>query len=233
MKQLFTLLLSATCFTASAQVEFPWNPDSNGDGEIGVDDLLGMLASFGEPWGLPDPNEWASQTLQGLIEWDEELDSLQSELTQQEALLDSLLAEQLCVNQIATDVCEIGGGGNYTYQEYHYYLGGHNCRTVLYNKNAEQSRDLVMHLPVNDNCDGDEVHFIGTSTSTYQGQPIRIEFWNGNEWAVLASLPYNGDQWGVGEQYGRLAFVKARYEDGQWYWVQNASFDVPFNQPEE
>ena len=76
MKNLFTLLLTAVCFTASSQVEFPWNPDSNGDGEIGVDDLLGMLASFGEPWALPDPTVWAGETVMDLLAFEEELDSI-------------------------------------------------------------------------------------------------------------------------------------------------------------
>ena len=76
MKKLFTLILAAACSTATAQVEFPWNPDSNGDGEIGVDDLLGMLASFGESWELPDPTTWAGETVLNLLGFEAELDSL-------------------------------------------------------------------------------------------------------------------------------------------------------------
>lgn len=101
MKKLFTLLLTAACFTASAQVEFPWNPDSNGDGEIGVDDLLGMLASFGESWELPSANQWASTTLQGLLSLENELDSLGQVLQSEQFFLDSLAASLDSVNVLA------------------------------------------------------------------------------------------------------------------------------------
>ena len=84
MKHVLTLaaLVFATCCsTASAQVEFPWNPDSNSDGEIGVDDLLGMLASFGEPWELPDLEMWLDETFSSLLAWDDSLSGVEDSLT--------------------------------------------------------------------------------------------------------------------------------------------------------
>jgi uncharacterized protein (TIGR02145 family) len=52
MKKLFTLLLAAACFTASAQTEYPypWNPDGNNDGFVSMNDLLDLLAIFGSEY---------------------------------------------------------------------------------------------------------------------------------------------------------------------------------------
>ena len=52
MKKLFTLLLSAACFTASAQTEYPYpyNPDWNNDGFVSMNDLLDLLSIFGSEY---------------------------------------------------------------------------------------------------------------------------------------------------------------------------------------
>jgi len=92
MKRLLALMLCAVSLGAAAQIEFPFNPDSNGDGEIGVDDLLGMLSGFGESWTLPDENLWASSTIQNLLAFEQELDSLSSVLVNQQEVLDSTAA---------------------------------------------------------------------------------------------------------------------------------------------
>ena len=112
MKKLFALLLATACFTATAQVEFPWNPDSNGDGEIGVDDLLGMLASFGEPWELPDPTIWASESIQNLLVFQADLESMSDSLSSVEASLSELqsalqLQEENFAQTISDQVLEL------------------------------------------------------------------------------------------------------------------------------
>ena len=50
MKKLFTLLLTAACFTATAQieVEYPYNPDNQNDGHVGIEDILEILTVYGE-----------------------------------------------------------------------------------------------------------------------------------------------------------------------------------------
>ena len=53
MKHLFTSILTVVCFATYAQFpSLPYNPDENGDGLIGVVDLQGLLANYG--------NEFAS-----------------------------------------------------------------------------------------------------------------------------------------------------------------------------
>ena len=57
MNRFFTLLLAASCLTAVGQgtftQELPFNPDSNGDNLIGVQDLQSFLATYGQSYGLP------------------------------------------------------------------------------------------------------------------------------------------------------------------------------------
>ena len=50
MNRFFTLLLAASCLTAVGQVEFPWNPDGNADGSIGVEDLQDFLSVYGSTY---------------------------------------------------------------------------------------------------------------------------------------------------------------------------------------
>jgi len=57
MKHLMTLIALVVAVTAGAQGttihEYPWNPDSNNDNLIGVDDLLDFLPVFGDEFGNP------------------------------------------------------------------------------------------------------------------------------------------------------------------------------------
>ena len=47
MNRFLTFFLAASCLTAVGQTEYPYNPDENGDGLIGVADLQGLLALYG------------------------------------------------------------------------------------------------------------------------------------------------------------------------------------------
>ena len=47
MNRFFTLLLAAFCLTAVGQVTYPYNPDEDGNGQIAVGDLQGILATYG------------------------------------------------------------------------------------------------------------------------------------------------------------------------------------------
>ena len=47
MNRFFTLLLAASCLTAVGQVTYPYNPDEDGNGQIAVADLQGILSTYG------------------------------------------------------------------------------------------------------------------------------------------------------------------------------------------
>lgn len=93
MNRFFTLLLAASCLTAVGQVEFPWNPDTNDDGIVGAEDLLGLLSVYNGEWELPDPTLWATSTINALLELEAELDSVADYLAQSQAAIDSSLIE--------------------------------------------------------------------------------------------------------------------------------------------
>ena len=49
MNRFFTLLLTASCLTAVGQVdiEYPYNPDFENDGSVGIEDLMSLLSVYG------------------------------------------------------------------------------------------------------------------------------------------------------------------------------------------
>jgi len=50
-----TLMALVVAVTAGAQTEWPWNPDSNSDNIIGIDDLLSVLTVFGAEFYIEYP----------------------------------------------------------------------------------------------------------------------------------------------------------------------------------
>ena len=91
MKKAVFLLFAVISVSAYGQslIEFPYNPDSNGDGEIGVEDLLEMLGDYGGAWTLPDPNEWATGTITNLLDYESDLIELSDSLAELQTILDS------------------------------------------------------------------------------------------------------------------------------------------------
>ena len=72
MKHLLMLMALVVTVTAGAQgttiYEYPWNPDSNNDNLIGVDDLLDFLPVFGDEFGLPpEPCDYDGTPLEDLV----------------------------------------------------------------------------------------------------------------------------------------------------------------------
>lgn len=85
MKKLFTLLLVAACFTALAQieVEYPYNPDNQNDGHVGIEDILEILTVYGEEF---TPEQLIVEGT-SLTEW---IQLLSETVIQQQAQIDSL-----------------------------------------------------------------------------------------------------------------------------------------------
>ena len=52
MNRLFTLILTAASITASAQsdIDYPYNPDFENDGFVGIEDVLELLSVYGTPF---------------------------------------------------------------------------------------------------------------------------------------------------------------------------------------
>lgn len=70
MKHLMTLLALVVAVTAGAQTEWPWNPDSNSDNIIGVEDLLSVLSVFGSEFYIEYPAPTSSAYTVALVQAD-------------------------------------------------------------------------------------------------------------------------------------------------------------------
>ena len=52
MKHFLTLALFACSIVGYTQISASFNPDYNGDGYVGVDDILGVLSHYDTPWEM-------------------------------------------------------------------------------------------------------------------------------------------------------------------------------------
>jgi len=52
MKHLMTLMALVVAVTAGAQTTWPYNPDSDNDGMVTVEDLFSLLSAFGSEWAM-------------------------------------------------------------------------------------------------------------------------------------------------------------------------------------
>lgn len=108
LKDLITTIVSClVAFTLTAQevvVEYPYNPDFENDGNVGVEDLLQLLASFGMGFDVEEINideltlsDWISLFNTALIEQQAIIDSLSLSQDSNLALWDSIssLQEQM------------------------------------------------------------------------------------------------------------------------------------------
>ena len=100
MKHLITLLFATCCFTVSAQgdIDYPYNPDFENDGFVGIEDVLELLSVYGAPF-TPEQLLLDGVSLTEIIEsLQSQIDSLASYMTEgfdAIALNDSLLTEYL------------------------------------------------------------------------------------------------------------------------------------------
>ena len=100
MKHLITLLFATCCFTASAQadIDYPYNPDFENDGFVGIEDVLELLSVYGTPF-TPEQLLLEGGSLTEIIEsMQSQIDSLASYTNEgfgAIALNDSLLTEYL------------------------------------------------------------------------------------------------------------------------------------------
>ena len=100
MRKPLLLFLASVCFTASAQieVEYPYNPDFENDGFVGIEDVLELLSVYGTPF-TPEQLLLDGASLTEIIEsLQSQIDSLASYTNEGFggiALNDSLLTEYL------------------------------------------------------------------------------------------------------------------------------------------
>lgn len=82
MNRTLLALMLALCSVASSQVVYPYNPDVEPDGFIGINDLLGFLPEFGSEFSV-DSTSWTADILDAL-------EALNNEISMLELSIDSL-----------------------------------------------------------------------------------------------------------------------------------------------
>lgn len=90
LKHLLTTISCLLALILTAQevvVEYPYNPDFENDGNVGVEDLMQLLASFGMGF---DVDEITIDEV-ALSEW---LQAISETLVAQQALIDSLMSNE-------------------------------------------------------------------------------------------------------------------------------------------
>lgn len=80
MKYFLTLALFACSLVGHTQVSASFNPDYNGDGYVGVDDILGVLSHYDTPWEAGAAENMVVDSLESIIlDLTQANDSLQSQ----------------------------------------------------------------------------------------------------------------------------------------------------------
>ena len=196
MKKLFTLLLTAACFTASAQieVEYPYNPDADGNGFVSVSDILQSLSVYDDFYS---PQELIVGDSLPLSAW---IPHVNSALQEQQDVIDSLLNEYdnltdlISMEQylITSGVCSI----NYSDtpdEDFHYYVPS-SCRfvnmvTYYY---GGISTECALRLPLNGLFEGQIIEFALNARTPLSPATIRIEAFQNGEWVLVGSVNYTG-----------------------------------------
>ena len=240
MNRFLTLLLAASCLTAVGQVEFPWNPDTNDDGIVGAEDLLGLLSVYNGEWELPDPTLWATSTINALLEFQAELDSVnsiiqdaQANITSGLATLDSLVSIEVCNDyHLASQggACGIYYGGN---GDNNFYDIPNSCRVVnvitYYYGGVADSRYLV--LPEQGLFEGQTIEFtLNTRTNLYQPGPfpstgtIVIKRQSDEGLVEVGGLTYNNcNMQSCGAEY-----IFDDYSNEKFVWLSGVWTHVPY-----
>ena len=95
MKHILTIISCLLALNLTAQevvVEYPYNPDFENDGNVGVEDLMQLLASFGMGF---DVDEITIDEV-ALSEW---LQAISETLVAQQTLIDSLMSNEANSNR--------------------------------------------------------------------------------------------------------------------------------------
>ena len=204
MKHLITCLALGIAFAAGAQTEdpiiFPFNPDANYDGIIGVDDLLAMLSGYGEEVSLPEYTEWATDAVLNLLEMEaelqEELDSLNDEwaaLESAQFALDSLSNEMDAVVQSAileqvTNWC----GVYMPTTTFHTIPAG--CKMAYIYAQDFNAGGGTLRLPNEGYVEGDILTVVMGQNSIYAGN-WSIQRYNNDAWQPLSSCCGDSAGW--------------------------------------
>ena len=223
MKNIVSIFFACIVGTTFGQstVEFPWNPDTNDDGIVGAEDLLGLLSIYNGEWELPDPSVWASSTIISLVEFESDLIDYEAELSD---LSDSLaqVQDELDSVQLEIEACDRGEGlyncaqlypGNDVVQYlpedcgtvWTLHYGGGWSRTIRLPPNALSNTSILMITEIQ----------AGVSSQ------LRVEWMQNGVWSLLFSYGYH--------PYGTMKYDILKYDGTSWSRESASQTSVPFD----
>ena len=206
MKHIFSISLCFLALSLSAQIDnFPFNPDSDYDGSIGIEDLMAMLSNYGQEFELPDYNEWAVGTMYNLLEYNDSLEliadslsALQSQLSyvqdNMESYLDSAISANTSVLLNGSVYYNSSSGGTLKYVETDavFFIGCMNAQNQKYR--------FPNNVPVGKKIYA-EFNHCGSGSCAAGGNICYSQYFERKneegDWIQFGSINYNGNmtQW--------------------------------------
>ena len=205
MKRLVALMMCAVSLGAAAQVTYPYNPDANDDGFVGVSDVLESVATYGNFFV---PEEIVIGDSMNLSEW---IPVISAELVGKQNIIDSLLNEYNNLTNLlgmetylqSSGVCSINYSDGSGTGDFHYHIPA-TCRFVnmvtYYYGGVNTNRAL--RLPTTGLFDGQIIEFAINVRTPLSPTTIKIEALQNGVWTQVGSLTYTGcDQQSCQGQY--------------------------------
>jgi len=240
MKNFFTLTLCFLTLSITAQIDnFPFNPDSNSDGFISVDDLMAMLSNFGEPFELPDYTEWSTGTMNNLLEYNESLNllsdslsALQSQLSSIQENMESYLDSAINVALTAID--------DYFESVKDYYVvydGTSNCCSINiptncrhltlagWNQGSPTSTMVEVRLPLAGLFIGQTIEIRLTEVWNMNGS-VTVEGFINGDWQSVGNLSDNPN---VGPAQNEFGYLTNDYQNEKFVWNGSVWENVPIS----
>ena len=168
MKNLLACLAILAAFCANAQVndfQLPYNPDSEPDGYIGINDLLGFLPHFASEFDVDSAN-WVGQLLEQSEALSTEIEALSDSLTNALTANDELTETVDSLAQypdslswaLNRDACKVSMSSGWSYEvgincQYDFVAipnsGGWSSNTFLRLPEEVPFEDYSVHVHVN------------------------------------------------------------------------------------
>ena len=246
IKSAITLIFCILALNLTAQevvVEYPYNPDFENDGNVGVEDLMQLLASFGMGF---DVDEITIDEV-ALSEW---LQAISETLVAQQALIDSLMSNeansgmgQLDSALIADMINEAGSATasfgervvlkefqETTSQELEDWFSEIPLSPVWYYGEFDFDTDGILHLGLSNNAMFD----IAILPDSINVEEITVnEIWNS-----LVEELYDERSWSIALQENeKLVFVSSDPDEhadifyASWLPLESAASDETGNEP--
>ena len=225
MKRLIALMMCAVSLGATAQISYPFNPDADGNGFVGVSDILEGISTYDTFFS---PEEIQVGDTMALSDW---IPNVSFELQAKQQVIDSLISAYanltglLAMEEYLTTsgVCAI----NYSESNnpaYHYHIPS-TCRhvnLVTYYYGGIET-DAALRLPENGLFDGQIIEFVLNARTPLSPAEIKIEAWQDGQWVQVGALYYTGcDQSFCQGHYNYLTSTNERLSWTGSQWVSTA-----------